>query len=158
MAAAITWDYPDPFVEEKTVSVDDIDGLKHTNNGVYVNWCGEVAWSHSKALGLGLPEYEALDRAMAVREAHYEYLQATRLGQQIAIGTWITRWDKRLTMERQFQLRDADTGITVLRAKMVFVCIEISSGRPKRPPREFIEGYGPVVLNVPELSSATSQS
>lgn len=145
----IDWDFPNPFVQSRVVADEDIDGLRHTNNAVYVNWCGEIAWEHTQSLGLGLAEYEALDRAMAVREARYEYLQATRLAQGLAIATWITRWDKRLTMERRFQIRDVASGDTVLRASMVFVCIEISTGKPRRPPPEFIEGYGPAVLDLP---------
>ena len=33
----------------------------------------------------------------------------------------------------------------VLRAQTTFVCIELSSGKPKRMPAEFIEGYGPAL-------------
>ncbi len=49
-------------------------------------------------------------------------------------------------MRRAFQvIRPAD-GATLLRARMSFACIEISSGKPRRMPIEFIEGYGPAVL------------
>ena len=43
--------------------------------------------------------------------------------------------------------RPAD-GATLLRARMRFACIELSSGRPRRMPREFLEGYGPAVLDI----------
>ncbi|MAB25500.1 MAG: 4-hydroxybenzoyl-CoA thioesterase, partial [Pseudomonadales bacterium] len=33
-------------------------------------------------------------------------------------------------------------GLTLLRARTTFVCIELSSGRPKRMPSIFIEQYG----------------
>ena len=36
-------------------------------------------------------------------------------------------------------------GATLLRAQTTFVCIELSSGKPKRMPAEFIEGYGPAL-------------
>ena len=54
-------------------------------------------------------------------------------------------------MERQFQIIDSRSGETVLRAKHQFVCIEISSGKPRRPPQDFIDRYGPVVLNLESL-------
>ena len=85
---------------------------------------------------------------MALRRAEYDYLQATQAGDELLVGTWITRWDRRLTMERRFQILLASTGSTVLRARLDFVCIEISSGKPRRPPKDFIETYGPVVLNI----------
>ncbi len=142
----MNWDYPAPFVREVEVQAEHIDALAHTNNTIYVNWCMETAWAHTTALGLGAEEYQALDRAMALTRAEYDYLRATREGDKLLVGTWITAWDRRLTMERRLQIIDARSGETVLRARLEFVCIEISSGKPKRPPREFIDGYGPVVL------------
>lgn len=144
----LPWDYPSPHVCAITVEENDIDALAHTNNGVYVNWCEHTAWAHTTALGLGEAEYRSLDRAMALRRAEYDYLQATQAGDELLVGTWITRWDRRLTMERRFQILLASTGSTVLRARLDFVCIEISSGKPRRPPKDFIETYGPVVLNI----------
>ena len=86
----------------------------------------------------------------ALTNAHYQYLRATREGDRLSVATWITRWDRRLTMERRFQIIDRDTGVTVLRAQHEFVCIEISTGKPRRPPPEFIARYGPVVLDLSE--------
>lgn len=149
-SAPLPWDHPEPFTQAHRVEAADIDGLRHTNNTVYVRWCEQVAWAHSVALGLDLERYRALDRAMAITHSEFDYLQASREGDEVVAGTWITRWDRRLTMLRRFQiLRPAD-GVTLLRGLMVFVCIEISSGRPRRPPREFIDGYGPAVLDLEE--------
>jgi len=107
------WDHPRPHTLRTQVAAQDIDGLNHTNNAVYVNWCEQVAWSHSVELGLDLERYRTLDRAMAITRAEYDYLH----------------------------------GATLLRGAMRFACIALSSGKPKRLPKEFIEGYGPAVLN-----------
>ena len=142
------WDFPNPFTLEIQVGHADIDGLEHTNNTVYVKWCEQVAWAHSEALGLDLETYRRLDRAMAITRAEYDYLQASREGDAIAVGTWIVSWDTRLTMQRRFQVIRIADGTTLLRGGMQFACIELSSGRPRRLPREFIEGYGPAVLGL----------
>ena len=52
-------------------------------------------------------------------------------------------------MERRFQIQRPADGATLLRGMMRFACIEISSGRPRRMPAEFIDGYGPAVLTAP---------
>ncbi len=145
---AVTWDYAEPFTLNEVVQAADIDGLQHTNNTVYVKWCERVAWAHSVALGLDLAAYQRLDRAMAITHSEYHYLQASRQGESIVIGTWIVNWDRRLTMQRRFQVVRADDGVTLLRGGMRFACIEVSSGRPRRLPAEFIDGYGPAVLNL----------
>jgi acyl-CoA thioester hydrolase len=142
----MTWDYPTPFTHSVTVLPAHIDALDHTNNTQYVNWCNEAAWAHTTALGLGAKAYKALDRAMALTNAEYQYLQATRLGEQLEVGTWITTWERRMLMERRMQIKSMLTGETVLRARLQFVCIEISSGKPKRPPKAFIDGYTPALI------------
>ena len=148
------WDHPAPFVLETRVLAEDIDGLNHTNNTVYVKWCERVAWAHSVALGLDLDCYRRLDRAMAITHSEFEYLQASREGDDIVAGTWIVEWDRKLTMRREFQvLRPAD-GATLLRGRMRFACIELSSGRPRRLPPEFLAGYGPAVLSGPDKKPA----
>lgn len=140
------WDYPNPHTLETRVSAEDIDGLDHTNNIVYVKWCESVAWSHSVSLGLDLVCYRTLDRAMAIAHSEYDYLQASREGDDIVAATWIVSWDRKLTMARRFQIVRPADGVTLLRGGMRFACIEISSGKPRRMPKEFLDGYGPAVL------------
>lgn len=135
------WDHPAPFTRALTPQPADIDGLDHTNNAVYVQWCEQVAWAHSEALGLSLADYRRLDRAMAIREGHYDYLLPSGLGEALVLGTWLTASDGKLTMERRFQLRRAVDGQTLVRGRWLLVCIEISSGKPRRMPAEFLAGY-----------------
>jgi acyl-CoA thioester hydrolase len=141
------WDHPNPHTLHTRVTAGDIDGLNHTNNAVYVKWCEQAAWAHSVALGLDLERYRALDRAMAITHSEYYYLQASREGEEVAVATWIVDWDRKLTMARRFQVIRLSDGVTLLRAGMRFACIEISSGRPRRLPQEFIDGYGVAVLS-----------
>ena len=140
------WDHADPFFLDRLVSENDVDELLHTNNTVYVHWCQEAAWAHSKQLGLDIERYKELDRAMAITYSEYRYLRASNVGDKVKIGTWIVSWDRKLTMKREFQII-RDDGATLLRGAMHFACIEISSGKPRRLPKEFIEGYGPAVIN-----------
>ncbi|MDH4585375.1 acyl-CoA thioesterase [Pseudomonas sp. BN415] len=138
----MSWDMPNPFVIDIKVGADDIDGLGHANNAVYVSWLERCAWRHSQSLGLDLAEYRRLDRAMAVLRHEIDYLAAAYEDQELQMATWIVESDQRLKMDRRFQLVRPDDGTTLLRAKTIFVCIELSSGRPKRMPTEFVEGYG----------------
>lgn len=142
------WDHPGPHLLRTSVRPADIDGLNHTNNTVYVKWCEQVAWSHSMSLGLDLESYRALDRAMVITHSEYDYLQASREGDGVVAATWIVSWDRKLTMNREFQVIRIDDGVTLLRARMRFACIEMSSGRPRRLPPVFIDGYGPAVLTA----------
>ena len=140
-AVPLSWDYAHPHTLGVAPQSDEIDGLNHTNNAVYVQWCERVAWAHSRALGLGLDDYRRLDRAMAIRRAEYDYLQPTALNEPLTVGTWLLASDGKLSMRRRFQVvRDRDHA-TVLRGVWELVCIEISSGRARRMPAEFCQAY-----------------
>jgi acyl-CoA thioester hydrolase len=142
------WDHPTPFTLPAAPQPQDIDGLNHTNNAVYVQWCEKVAWAHSEALGLALADYHRLDRAMAIRRGEYDYLLPSGVGDTLTLGTWLFRGDGKLTMERRFQLiRDSD-GATLMRGRWQLVCIELASGKPRRMPPEFCEVYLPAAVDA----------
>lgn len=145
----MTWDFANPFTVSAVPQSGDIDGLNHTNNAVYVQWCERAGWAHSQALGLGLVDYQRLDRAMAIRRGEYDYLLPTALGDALTLATWLFSGGGKLTMERRFQLvRDRDQ-TTVLRGRWELVCIELSSGQARRMPTEFCDIYLPIALRPP---------
>lgn len=141
----MNWDFENPHTYDITVQADDIDELGHANNAVYVRWLERCAWQHSKSLGLGLNEYRELDRAMAIVHHQIDYLAAAYEGDELVMATWIVHWDKKLRMTRHFQLCRKGDETTLLRARTTFACIELSTGRPKRMPALFIEGYGKAI-------------
>lgn len=144
----MSWDYPAPFIADITVQADDIDGLGHANNAVYVSWLERCAWQHSQSLGLDLAAYRRLDRAMAVLRHEIDYLASAYEGQNLQMATWIVESDGRLKMDRRFQLIRPADGATLLRAVTRFVCIELSSGKPKRMPEAFVQGYGQALISI----------
>lgn len=144
----LNWDYEKPFLMDFVAREEHIDGLNHVNNGVYVNWCQDVGWAHSVSLGLDMTSYHELDRAMVIRHSEYDYKAAAYLGEPLRAATWLTGNDGRLAMERRFQLVRVSDGATLLRARWQLVCIEISSGRPRRMPEVFNRQYGVAVIEL----------
>lgn len=137
----LDWDYPNPFTLAVSPDETDIDGLNHTNNAVYVRWCENIGWAHSGALGLSLEDWKRLDRALAIRRGEYDYLLPSFLGEELVLGTWLTRSDGKLTFERRFQLIRPRDQLTIMRGCWSLVCIEMSTSRPRRLPAEFATGY-----------------
>jgi acyl-CoA thioester hydrolase len=129
------------------VRAEHVDGLHHANNAEYVRWCESAGWAHSVALGLDVTHYQALDRGMAIRHGEYDYILAAKEGDELLFGTWLTQVDGRLNMTRRFQVFRAQDQALILRAQWQLVCIELSSGRPKRMPKEFVEIYTPAVTH-----------
>ena len=146
-ADGFEWDVPEPYTLAVAPTADDIDGLKHTNNAVYVRWCETIAWAHSASLGLALADYQRLDRAMALRRAQYEYLLPSLSGDELLLATWLAGSDGRITLERRFQLIRVRDRQTLLRGAWELVCIELGCGRPRRMPAEFAAVYLAAVVD-----------
>lgn len=135
------WDHPDPHVFAMTVGHESIDVMGHANNVEYLRWLEHVAWDHSNRLGLDWAAYRRLDRAMVARRTELEYLVAAFEGDELLIATWIVENDQKLSITRQYQLVRPQDGKTLLRGRTQWVCVEISTGKPKRMPPEFLAGY-----------------
>ena len=143
----LNWDHADPHILPITVQAQHIDLMRHTNNVVYLQWLEDVAWAHSVALGLGPAEYESLGHGMVVRQHELNYLQATRLGEQLALATWLTEVN-RLTMQRYYQFIRLSDGITVFRGRSQFVCVDIAEGKVRRMPAAFLSAYSAAVVAI----------
>ena len=143
----MSWDLPDPFVIDILVEASAIDEYGHANNAEYLRWVERVSWAHSERLGLDLARYRALDRAMAVHRHELDYLAPAFEGDRLRLATWIVGCDGRLTLTRRFQLWRPEDGRTLLRARTRFACIELSSGRPRRLPAEYLAIYGEALVD-----------
>lgn len=141
------WDLPAPFMLDVTVGDEHIDMMRHTNNVVYLTWLEDVAWAHSVQLGLGPAEYEAQAHGLVVREHRLRYEAATRFGEVVRLGTWITQVD-RLSLHRRFQFVRVSDGKTVFRAETHYVCVDIAEGRVRRMPGVFLDAYAAAVTPV----------
>lgn len=145
---SLQWDLPDPFIVEVEVEAAAIDEYGHANNADYLRWIEQVSWAHSEALGLDLARYRELDRALVVHRHELDYLAAAFEGDRLAVATWITGCDGRLTLTRRFQLMRPADGRTLLRASTRFACIELTSGRPRRLPEEYRRIYGAAAIQA----------
>lgn len=144
----MSWQLPSPFIHPWQVSKQQIDHYHHANNVAYVSQLEITAWAHSNHLGLSIEQYQALDRGMAISRHEINYLAAAHENDLIDCATWIVECDSKLKLARQFQFIRQTDQRTLLTARTEFVCIALSSGQPKRMPKEFSEVYGKAVTAV----------
>ncbi|MBZ9558156.1 MULTISPECIES: thioesterase family protein [unclassified Modicisalibacter] len=142
----MNWDLPTPFVIEHVVDESAIDHYGHVNNAEYLRWIEQASWTHSRRLGLTLDDYRTLDRGMVVHRHELDYLAPAHVGERLRLATWIVDCDRRLTLTRRFQLIRVTDGVTLLRARTRFACVELSSGRARRMPPSFVAAYGDACL------------
>ena len=142
----MVWDRAHAHIITIRAAAVDIDELGHVNNATYVQWLERCAWNHSQQLGLGIDQYRELQRAMVVLRHEIDYLAAAYCGDQIAVGTWIVESDGRLRLKREFQMIRVSDQTTLLRARSTFVCVDLSTGKARRMPVEFIDTYGRALI------------
>jgi acyl-CoA thioester hydrolase len=143
----MSWHLPNPFLNTWQVSLEQIDHYQHANNVAYVSQLEAASWAHSNYLGLTIEQYRALDRGMAISRHEINYLAAAHVNDIIDCATWIVQCDNKLKLARQFQFIRRGDQQTLLTARTEFVCIALSSGKPKRMPKEFADIYGPATLS-----------
>lgn len=139
--STLAWDRPHPFTLSIQVDKNHIDIMGHTNNVVYLEWLEKIAWAHSNSLGLDWDMYRKLSRALVARRHEIDYLAATFEGDTLLAGTWIVDNDRKLSLTRRYQIIRPADGVTVLRGQTHWVCIDLDSGKPRRMPPEFADGY-----------------
>lgn len=137
------WDVAEPFVQPVVVGHEHIDEFGHTNNVQYLRWCEQVAWAHSRSLGLSMEAYERLGSGCVARRHELDYLAPTFSGEELMLATWVHENDGRLSMWRAYQIIRVGDGRTVLRGRTLWICVDLATGRPKRMPAEFVDAYRP---------------
>lgn len=138
---SLAWKIPSPYIERVVVGEADIDEMNHTNNVVYLGWLEQVAWAHSKSLGLTMDDYHRLGCGVVARRHELNYLLPTFLDEELLVGTWISGNDGRLSTYRDYQIIRPRDQATVLLGYTHWVCVDMVTGRPRRMPPEFLEAY-----------------
>jgi len=134
------WDREPAFFITTKVVETDIDSYQHVNNSVYVRWTDECARAHSASVGIDPADALEHGYGMVVRESQFTYYASAHLGDEILIGNWVTNVGK-LRATRQFQIIQAKQGLTLVRATIEYVCINLATERPTRMPPLFQKHY-----------------
>ena len=141
-SSSLKWDTGlEPYVTAIEVKPEHMDVFGHTNNVIYVGWMEDASWAHSATLGLDWEAFQAVNRIMVARRHEVDYLAPTFAGDQLILGTWISGNDRRLTVYRDYQIIRPQDGVTVLRGRTKWICVALDTGRPKRMPVHFADGY-----------------
>ncbi len=141
---SLSWKVTAPYIERLQVTEADIDGFGHTNNVVYLRWLQDIAWAHSKELGFSIEDYRRIGCGLVARKHELEYLLPTFAGDELLVGTWISGNDGKLSVYRDYQIIRLSDRKTVLTGSTRWVCIDMKTGKARRLPPEFVEGYRPV--------------
>lgn len=117
------------FEETVVVQEADLDERAHVNNVVYVRWVQEIATAHWRALASAAAQAEI---AWVALRHEIDYLAPAVLGDELVLRTWVGAAE-RLTFERFTEIRRADDGRVLARARTLWCPVDMRTGRPRRP-------------------------
>jgi len=130
---------PDRYTHVVVATLADIDELEHVSNLVYLRWVLDVARAHSDARGWDPAAYRRLGATWVVRRHEIDYVRSAKLGDEIAVTTWVEAW-KRVSCIRRTELALRD-GSPLARAATTWAFVELGGGRPTRVPDELVSRF-----------------
>lgn len=113
-----------PFV----VTGDDIDGLGHVNNIVYLRWVQDVAAAHWES---ATTPAERADIGWVVLRHEIDYQHPARPGDQVIARTWVGP-PQAATFERHTEILRAADQRVLARARSLWCPVNPGSGRVRR--------------------------
>ncbi|OGS56620.1 MAG: hypothetical protein A3J79_04000 [Elusimicrobia bacterium RIFOXYB2_FULL_62_6] len=134
------------FELEHKVSPDEIDGLGHVNNLVYLGWFIEAASAHSEAAGWPHTRMINMGEGWVIRRHEIDYLAQVMPQDTVVIKTWIDSAERTSSVRKYEIIRPLD-GKTVCRGLTVWVWINYGTGRAARIPEEL---YGAFSVAAPQ--------
>jgi acyl-CoA thioester hydrolase len=131
---------PGIFRMRRRVEWRDIDEAQHVNNAnylAYIEECnGQVAvahnWSLSRLLSIGL--------GIVARRYRIEYLEPAVMDDELEVTTFVAD-AKRSTAARHYEIIRARDRKVLARAYVLWVFVDLASGRPCRIPVEFYDDF-----------------
>ncbi|MEX0275262.1 MAG: acyl-CoA thioesterase [Flavobacteriaceae bacterium] len=127
---------------EKTIVVaqGDLDELAHVNNVRYVQWMQDIAQEHWQAVA---PPHMQRQLLWVVKEHRITYLGAAQLHDRIRVGTHIGG-SKGALSQRVIQMTlENEEATPLLTAVTDWCCLDATTRRPIRIPKEVIDLFGP---------------
>lgn len=134
-----------PFKINIKVSKNDIDGLNHVNNEVYLRWLIHAATAHSGHLGWDFQNYLERGEAFVVGRHELDYLASAVLDDELIIETWI-EFIKRAKSVRAYKITRPRDQKIIMQAKTLWVYISMTTGKPTPIPDDVKASFLPWVI------------
>jgi len=130
---------PAVFIHEVNADESTIDANGHVNNVVFVQWMQDVAIKHWESRG-GIDLQQQEQATWVARSHHIEYLSPAQLGDRVTIRTWVANV-RRVRSVRRYEFLRANDQQLLAKGETDWVFVDISSGRPKSIPAEFMQQF-----------------
>lgn len=133
---------PGEFRMRQSVQWRDIDQAQHVNNANYLAYIQECSVQVAEAFGWPLARLLAQDRGIVARRYRIEYREPAVLGDELEVSTFVSDV-KRATAVRHYGIRRLRDNALLARANVLWVWVDLRTGRPVKIPPDFIAAFEP---------------
>ncbi len=137
----IQWPVKNPFIHPIKVQTEQIDGLNHVNNKVYLDWVEKVSWLHSLAVGIDQQVYEKAGKVMVIRQHELNYHASAKCNDDLLFATWVDLPSSQVKRTRHFMIKRPSDGKKIFSGHTIWVCMEVATQKACKIPDNFITPY-----------------
>lgn len=130
----------------KRVEFRDVDIAGHLNNAAYFTFIEDASTQVGRHFGW--PMRRIMDAGFAIigREIRIEYLRPAFLDDELEIATYVSHV-RRATAYRHYLITRLSDGQKLARARILWVWIDLQSGRPIRVPEAFTHDFADNIVS-----------
>lgn len=124
----------------REVAWEDVDPAGHVNNAKYFTYMEESGIQAAAQFGFSMSAYLTRGLGTVARQTRIEYKQPAVLGDTLEITTYLS--DPRpIRATRHFMIRRQSDQVLLAQGYVVWVFIDLNSGKPARIPEELLAGF-----------------
>jgi acyl-CoA thioester hydrolase len=135
---------PGIFRARRRVEWRDIDPAQHVNNANYLAYVEECNVAVAVAHGWPLARLMAEGIGIVARRYRIEYREPAVMDDELEVSTFISDV-KRATAVRHYAISRVADGALLARAHVLWVFVDLATGRPRRIPEAFLVAFAPNV-------------
>jgi acyl-CoA thioester hydrolase len=136
---------PGQFKMRLPVAWRHIDPAQHVNNAMYMAYIEDAGVEVAAAHGWPMERMIQEGFGIVARRYRIEYKQPALLGDELEVATWISNV-KRATVLRHYTITRVADSKLLARAQVLWVWVNLESGRPIRIPADFLEAFTPNIV------------
>ncbi len=136
---------PGVYTIQHPVEWRDVDPAGHLNNANYMAYIENCTVEAAAHLGWSMKRMmEEEGFGIIARRYRLEYIEPAVMGDVLAVSTWVSDV-KRITAVRHNTVHRVRDNKLLARAHVLWVWVELATGRPVRIPDHFIKDFAPNV-------------
>ncbi|MCI0397592.1 MAG: thioesterase [Chloroflexi bacterium] len=133
---------PGVFTLLRHVEWRDIDPAGHVNNASAMAYFEDCGVQVAAAYGWPMARMMAAGFGIVARRYRIEYREPAMMGDELEVATWVSD-ARRATAVRHYTIHRAADKALLARAHVLWVWVDLATGRPIRIPADFLADFGP---------------